>query len=67
MTTAFPSLPRGPWLDLFAQRLHRLRPTTSMAVLQTLATLAWLEAPELTPEEAVDRELAMPLPARRGT
>jgi hypothetical protein len=66
MTPSVPSLPRGPWLDLFAQRLHRLRPTASMVVLQTLATIAWLEAPELTPEEAVDRELAMPLLARRS-
>lgn len=53
-----PSMPQGPWLDLFARYLETLRPDISEQVLDELAVIAWIEACELTPFAAAELEAA---------
>jgi hypothetical protein len=56
--TSFPSMPQVPWQDLFARYLETLRPELSQPVLRELAAIMWIEACDLTPFEAAEREAA---------
>jgi hypothetical protein len=56
--TSFPTMPQGPWQDLFARYLETLRPDLSDKVLRELAAVVWVESCDLTPFEAAEIEAA---------
>jgi hypothetical protein len=51
-------MPQAPWQDLFARYLETLRPDLTERVLRDLASIAWIEACELSPFEAAELEAA---------